>query len=794
MTEYEKIYNDILKVDIQDIPLLINTIPDIHKKEVLNELVERVITLAESPSAIKVAALCKLGADPNGTDDNKGYPLNFAYITNLYPIVDTLLAFGANPNETYSNVLNEAFDKKDAKYIVRFIESGAEFNKDDTTLLAKFSDHPDIQKYLLIKGLVDSDNLLDKLQQTPLLKLSEFTYHTVDTPIISNTPALYTQDYNTKYFIVKGNTKQHQDLLRKYAGRYINGIWYILNKYRENVDRDIEELLMNTEPSFIIQQVTSTETITLYTQFGTYGYLTTEFIQPNLLYIDGYSWDSVERYLMYKMYEGSNKADAIKKATTIEEARDKLQTMYVPIAKSPKQMVINQTLQPLAESKVNPFYSKNRINIFYKATKTKFLQHAMLRNKLLSTGSAQIINKNYADIFGYEGNLLGNTLMRIRAELRGETPNNDQLKTNSIVIEKYKPNEQYYVVRGDPDANLAKDIRFLGNYYSSGGKIIRGKLNMDLVGGPGWLIPKKNVSEMKRILAEYYPDDRKIEIVVKSWSKNITHHMLEIAIIFAMFRDHKDIDSDDLLFVLKDIYGFNDLLGENSSNPHYSFIKMVVKYCNGLKMEISDAAIKMLWNVLIQLFDNMIKDEYTFDKIEQTINESNDSLLSSNITAINGLTERESVIIHSYNKLYRLLRKIDENKACVAAAHMLVGSNHYAKIKQLYTDKTKLKSRSTATEEDEFRFRFKIKTDHLSNIIKSLPSTSSKKCKLLVLTMVDYIMELSGDEANKLNLKMLDIIKYNPPMSPSPKDPVKESPKNPVQEPTKNPVKEPTNM
>lgn len=63
--------------------------------------------------------------------------------------------------------------------------------------------------------------------------------------------------------------------------------------------------------------------------------------------------------------------------------------------------------------------------VMYDVCKLKFTTHADLKEKLLSTGDAELIEGNYwGDVYwgvcnGIGQNKLGKTLMRIRSELRG---------------------------------------------------------------------------------------------------------------------------------------------------------------------------------------------------------------------------------------------------------------------------------------------------------------------------------------------------------------------------------------
>lgn len=73
---------------------------------------------------------------------------------------------------------------------------------------------------------------------------------------------------------------------------------------------------------------------------------------------------------------------------------------------------------------LRPDWESVKDGIMYKAVKAKFLQHPNLKRVLLETGSSQITEHTANDDYWADGgngsgrNVLGNTLMRVRGELR----------------------------------------------------------------------------------------------------------------------------------------------------------------------------------------------------------------------------------------------------------------------------------------------------------------------------------------------------------------------------------------
>jgi hypothetical protein len=790
MTNYDTLY---MEQDPIKFKKLLAQIPDNHKKSVLDTTLEKAIVLVPKPNPQHIRNILSLGANPNGPNDEPGSLLGYAYSVGLDSIVELLLNYEADVNAPQANVLELAVCKADLKAVVRFVEAGAKLDCQllfGDNLLKMAADHPKIQKYLIHKGYPAKKALQDKLADVSLVKLEDFVYPTIEDPVKSGwTPQdkspmnLEIQQFSDDHFVVCGDTRSHQQLLRKHKARFCTALqgcsasrgWIVSNKHRKELEAELQQLqpaqisTPTPAPTPISNNLLNIPSpiIELWSSAGPQGFMTVSFCRPKLFIADRHYWDSLERYLMFKRYEGSHKASAIRLAETLQDARRKYLVTSVPFAKTPKQLLINQKLQPLAESKLNKKNLENFEKIFYRANRLKFEQNSVFRNQLIKC-KQDLINRNANDEFGYEGNRLGNSLMKLRCEfLRQPFDPASILKTNNLTIQKY--NTKFYVVRGNPDDDLAQKLRTLGSYKGSNGKIVRGKLSLNLIGGPGWLIPGTNRREAKELVFKTYPNCKKITVCGKNWIKKKTRVIVEAAALFSKFRGHQEIGSDDTLFAIKNIFAADRYLGLQNDGPSTEFSQMVSKEAKKTGSIISHSAIQLLWEVLSQMILELNIENY--EEMKAVIENQELALLDQPIDSVEGLIDRETIVLRPFNRLYRLLSRLndDVNKVSVLVIHLMLGDKHYEKIRGLYSKASKQKATSSgySGETAELQKRFKICCPHISEILKLLPKTTNKKCKLLLFVTLDYIMALPGDEAVKLNKRLLLMTKA-PEVTPTP--------------------------
>ena len=86
---------------------------------------------------------------------------------------------------------------------------------------------------------------------------------------------------------------------------------------------------------------------------------------------------------------------------------------------------------------------------------------------------------------------------------------------------------------------------------------------------------------------------------------------------------------------------------------------------------------------------------------------------------------------------------------------MLVGSEYNTGIQQLYKRKLQNEQKGQyRNEEVMFQERFQIRVHFLSDVLQLLPRLD-KKCKLLLLTAIEYIENIQDNTALHRNLYIL---------------------------------------
>lgn len=633
------------------------------------------------------------------------------------PNIKILLKLGANPDgptDSEGTALNYAYASGNQQIVAMLLEAGANPDATNSTVLESAVQKGDLKHVIkFIEAGANPNDSTKLLFNDDLLAVAE--------------------DYpEVKEYLQKKFERTEEEPVK---------------------DSDLEEIQVDLPRP----KMQNPGWIELYGPYGDDGYLTLNYCQPGLIYLDKHYWDSVERYLMYKMYQGSYKGKAIKEAPSLHEARKMFKVLTVPVAKTPRQLVVNQRLRPLAESKPNTHYLQHREQLFFIVNKAKFTQQELYRNKLLATGDIPIFNCDAHDSFGYEGNLLGNTLMNIRHQLGGaKYDSRDLPKTNNLTIKRYLGNPNFYVIRGDPEPELATEIRKLGTFRNSSGKIVRGKLNLNLYGGSGWLIPAEHYPDAKWLVFQTFPSQKQIESYGRGWVKRRSMLIVEVAILFAKFRDRSEVGADDILFVIKDIFGAESFAGEEQ--PNESFMRSVWKFTDFQESAITDTAIQILWNYLSIIVSQILDGVRDFPELQERLDGADSDIFDKAINSLEGLTERESILVVSFKRIFGLLQKISDNesKACTTAIYMMFGRDYYDQIRMIYSKRAQTSViRSTySSEEHQFRDRFGIQNMHIKDIINHLPDLS-KKCKLLFLIATDYILSMEDAEAVQLSRRLL---------------------------------------
>ena len=124
------------------------------------------------------------------------------------------------------------------------------------------------------------------------------------------------------------------------------------------------------------------------------------------IYIDGVSWPTTEHY--FQGLKFTDDPDYMEEIRRAKNAR---------------------TAASLGRSRAHPLredWEEVKDDVMYVAVKAKFSQHQELKDLLLSTGEARLVEHTGNDAYWGDGgdgsgrNMLGLTLMRVRDELREE--------------------------------------------------------------------------------------------------------------------------------------------------------------------------------------------------------------------------------------------------------------------------------------------------------------------------------------------------------------------------------------
>jgi ribA/ribD-fused uncharacterized protein len=143
------------------------------------------------------------------------------------------------------------------------------------------------------------------------------------------------------------------------------------------------------------------DTIKFYKEHEENGFLSNFF--PAGIVIDNITYPSVEHYYQSQKTEDPKRAEAIRTAPGCDEAKK--------LGNSP-------------DTKLRSDWETRKVTVMAEALKAKFTQHPELREKLLATREAVLMENSSKDYFwgiGADGSgksMLGNLLMILRASFR----------------------------------------------------------------------------------------------------------------------------------------------------------------------------------------------------------------------------------------------------------------------------------------------------------------------------------------------------------------------------------------
>jgi len=531
--------------------------------------------------------------------------------------------------------------------------------------------------------------------------------------------SLNIKPYNSKCNIVYGETKPFQDILRRHGALYLKGQGWLISKVGS-----INVLNALQKP---IQPIKATEDFIYICKDPETFYLSSSYEEENLLNNDG-TWNSVERYLMFKKYAGSFKAEEIKNANTLFDAKKIYTTRIIPFATTSKQLLLNKRITKLVNSSINPSYDAS--TLLYSATKEKFEKNEKLKEMLLNTGNAYIINDCYDDI-GYAGNELGNTLMDIRQEFGG--PQTEQIKTDHLVIEPYDNDRA--VIRGDATQQILNKLPTKKNTNE-------------------WYIPKDQIDIYKEILYQTYPDNVKLSIEMADWRVELVKEILEMAEALMRLYRQRIVCIEDITFILNSIHSFK--VDSSEAYPTQEFIERLNNIAHKLNITITQQVIDILW-----IWTNsVIGDESQYKSLSDIATKKDtidENILKIVVEPKFELNEHEWLFLISFIKIFNLLKskRTNTTNICITALNIITGIDYFTIIRDIYSERSQLVRKRKKSFIWTLKKTFKIKTPHISTIIKLLPKELNKKCILLFFISLDYISSLSNTEIVNVVKRMI---------------------------------------
>jgi N-glycosidase YbiA len=141
--------------------------------------------------------------------------------------------------------------------------------------------------------------------------------------------------------------------------------------------------------------------ISFYQPYAAWGWLANFSIHP--IEMGGRRWPSVEHYFQAQKFAGTDLETQIRAAQSAADAK---------------------TLAKLWTEDKRTDWEAVRIEVMYAAVRAKFTQHLYLRDALLSTADALIVENAEDDDFwgrgtnGFGRNAMGQILMKLRSDLR----------------------------------------------------------------------------------------------------------------------------------------------------------------------------------------------------------------------------------------------------------------------------------------------------------------------------------------------------------------------------------------
>jgi len=666
-------------------------------------------------------------------------PIAYSYHIKREDLIELFLYYGFTPNLNECNLGQELVEKNDEKYIVRFLEGNQNiFNTIHLNLIEK-TNNKKIHKLLFhYEYPIPRKYDMKSLQDIPLIKSSDFNYISIKDELDID------MDKNNQVDETIQSMFKPKEPFDDYS-----------------LEDDISPLSFTD--SF-------KDTIILYYPSILYNELCTRYWTTHLFYYDNSYWNSVEQYLYYVLYKDNDTLANIIQSIQCEEKMNQFRQLIESATLDPnciwksyenKFMFTEEQVHSIVENKKTMIHKKC-YTLLEKITKIKLEQNPSIQNILLHTGSHPIINKDVYDRFGYVNNNLGRFLTEYKHTVL-HISTSPLHNSNNLFYHIYQANPKFYIVRGNPDKETSEILKKLGTFHNKNGKITKGKYCTKLRGGPGWLIPVHKQEELNLLLYQTYPLLYKVSFLGKQWLKRKLTHILLSAEKLRHAQNKEEITNRIMKFIIQDLYQSNSLISENKSSFPLSFSIFLCEQLTMFNIRICYSAQELLWEYLYNMFSITFQNDITADDMKDTIT-SIDDLFYKTVQFIHPSNPDLDTLVHlflvSFNRLFPLVHTIlhDTKIACLTLIDILIGTDNYSMVRQKY--KSKLKQDRKGKYDSNalmYQERFQISIHHIDYVLKAIPTTIEKKCRLLLLTTIEYLENIQDQSKKDELLKFLFI-------------------------------------
>lgn len=473
--------------------------------------------------------------------------------------------------------------------------------------------------------------------------------------------------------------------------------------------------------------------------------MSSRYWMNNLFYLDGAFWNSVDQYVYYNINKRNTNGEKIK------QFKNRLEMDRFLLLQKNKNTNKYIELSPSYEK--SPFSYLYGKRLLEKATQKKFEQNTYLV-EILKNITRIIVTNDYNDLYGYLNNNLGNVLMNIRNHHTPIPPK--YINTNNLRYFIYKPKPNFYIVKGNPDEIHTLELNKLSTYKTKKGMIVKGKYNPKLIDGGGWLIPIEKEKKLEALIFNTYPENIKIQKFGRRWMSEKVDKIINISRKLIKTDNKKHIPQNIVQFVLIDIYNTKLVTGEKVVVP-IEFLILLNNILEKYNVYINKLTQELLWEFISNMIQINFEDIVFYDDMVNRVQQF-DIVFHRQITSMDVLCPPLDNFIYLFTQCFRKCFNLikqqisNEKMACMITIDILVGNQNYNFILKSY--KTKIKYDKKGSYDDEvilFQERFDIHVHFLKEIIDCIPKVD-KKCKLLLLTAIEFLENMNENDENKYQL------------------------------------------